>query len=115
MQRVTPGVGDPFGPVEVALKEIFVTALFHGLWEGVTERGVTLLSVKQAGLALPDPSQTASENWTASCVNTGHLVAALRGQVEFRMADHLACLREGRTTVRRCGQIIAEEALTAAL
>ena len=39
----------------------------------------------------------------------------LRGQVEFRMADHSACLQEGRTAMRRRGQIRAEEALTAAL
>ena len=35
--------------------------------------------------------------------------------MEFRTADHSACLREGRTAVRRQGQIRAEEALTAAL
>ena len=35
VQRVTPGVGDAFGPAEVALKDIFVPALFQGLWEGV--------------------------------------------------------------------------------
>ena len=69
----------------------------------------------QYKLALPDPSHMASENWTASCVITGHLVAALRGQVEFRTADHLACLREGRTAVRRRRQRRAEEALTSAL
>ena len=51
----------------------------------------------------------------ASCVITGHLVAALRGQAEFRTADHSACLWKGRTDVRRRGQIRAEEALTAAL
>ena len=115
MQRVNPGVGDAFGPVEAALKETFMPALFQGLWEGVPERGVTRLPVKQAGLALPDPSQTDPEYWTASYVITGHLVAALRGQVEFRTADHSACLWEGRTAVRRRGQIRAEEALTAAL
>ena len=78
-------------------------------------RGVTHLPVKQAGLALPDPSQMAPENWTAPCVITEHLVAALRGQVEFRTAEHSACLREDWTDVRRRGQIWAEEALTAAL
>ena len=93
VQRLTPGVGNAFVPVEVALKEIFVPALFHGLREGVPERGVTRLPAKQVGLDLPDPSQTASENWTASYVITGHLVAALRGNVEFRTADHSACLR----------------------
>ena len=88
MQRVTPGVGDSFGTVDKAFKETFVPELFEGLWEGVPERGVTRLPIKQAGLALPDPSQTAPENWTASCVITGHLVAAIRGQVEFRTAYH---------------------------
>ena len=33
VQRVTPGVGDTFGPVEEALREIFVPALFEGLRE----------------------------------------------------------------------------------
>ena len=56
-----------------------VSELFKGLQEGVPERGVTGLPIKQAGLALPDPYQTAPENWTTSCVITGHLVAALRG------------------------------------
>ena len=78
MQRVTPGVGDAFGPVEVALKEIFVPALYQGLQERVPERGIPQLPIKQAGLALPNPTQTAPENWTVSCVITGHLVAALR-------------------------------------
>ena len=115
VQQVTPGVGDAFGLVETALKETFVPALFEGLDKGMPERGVTRLPVKHAGLALPDPYQTAPENWTASCVITGHLVVALRGQVEFRTADQSACLREGRTAVRRRGQRRAEEALTAAL
>ena len=66
-------------------------------------------------MALPDPSQTTPENWTTSCDITGHLVAALRAQVEFWTADHSACLREGRTAVRRSRNIRAEEALTAAL
>ena len=109
------GVGDAFGPVEVVLKEILVPALFQSLREGFLDRGVTCLPVQQVGLALPNPSQTAPENWTASCVIIGHLVLALRGQVEFQTADHLACLRAGRTAVRRRGQIRAEEALTVAL
>ena len=79
MQRVTLIIGDDFRPVETALKESFVPALFEGLGDGVPEQGVARLSVKQAGLALSDPSQKSHENWTASCVITGHLVAALRG------------------------------------
>ena len=52
-------------------------------------------------MALPVPTRTAPDNWQASCVITGHLVSALRGQVPFRTADHAACLRDGRVAVRR--------------
>ena len=62
VQRVTPGVGDSFRPVEKALKETFVPELFEGLQEEMPERGVTRLPVKQAGLALLGPSQTIPEN-----------------------------------------------------
>ena len=101
--------------METALKETFVPTLFEGMGDGVPKRGVTHLPVKHAGLDLSDPSQTAPENWTASCVITGHLVAVLRGQVEFRTEDHLTCLREGRTAVWQRGQRQSEEALTDAL
>ena len=82
MQWFNPGIGDAFVPVERALQETFVPALLEGLGEGAPERGVTRLPVKQAGLALHDPTQTDPENWKASCVITGHLVAALRRQAE---------------------------------
>ena len=78
MPRVTPDIGDAFSPVEEALRETFLPDLFQGLGEGVSGRGFTCLIVKQLGLALLDPTQTAPENWTESCVITGHLVAELR-------------------------------------
>ena len=52
-------------------------------------------------MALLDSTQTAPENWQASCVITGHLMLALRGQVPFRTADHVACLRDGRVAARQ--------------
>ena len=86
MQRVTPSIGNALGLVEKAMRETFVPDLFEGLGEGALERGVICLPVKQAGLDLPDPTMAAPENWMASCILTGHLVAALRVQVEFRTA-----------------------------
>ena len=115
MKRVTPGIGDAFGPVEKALRETFVPELFKVLGDGVLEKGVTCLPVKHEILALPDPTPTSPENCTASCVITGHLVGELRIQVEFHTADHLSCLREGRAVVRRRSQHQAEEALAATL
>ena len=108
-------MGAAFGPVEEALQEIFVPALFQGLTEGLPTRENTCLPVKQADLAIPDPVKTAPENWTASCVITGHLVAALRGQAAFRTANHTACLRGRRLAVWRRGEQQTEAALTAAL
>ena len=115
MKRVTLGIGNAFGPVEKGMRETFVPELFEGMDGGVPERGVTRLPVKQVGLALPDPYQTAPENWTASCVITGHLLAALRGKVEFQTVDHSACLQGVRTAVQRTGQQSVGEALVATL
>ena len=92
MQRVTLDIGDAFGLVEKALRETFVPEFFEALGEGIPERGVTRLPVKQAGLALPDPTHMEHDNWTASYFIKGHLVAALRGQVEFRTVYHSACI-----------------------
>ena len=81
MQWFTPGIGDSFGPEEKALQETLLSDLFEGIGEGAPERGVTRLPVKQAGMALPELTLTSPENWTASYVITGYLVAAPRGQV----------------------------------
>ena len=108
-------MGTAFGLVEEALREVFLPYLFRGLMEGLTTRANNRLPVKQVGMAIPDPVQTAPENWTASCVITGHLVSALRGQTTFRTADHTACLRGGWLAVRHRGEQRAEAALTAAL
>ena len=101
MQRVTPGISNAFGPVEEEIAKAFLPALFEGVGDWAPEREITRLPVKQAEMALPDPTQTAPANWQASCVITGYLVSALRGQVPFRTADHAACLRDGRAAVRR--------------
>ena len=92
VQWVTPGIRDAFGPVEEALQETFILALFQGLGEGTPGRGATYLPVKQAGPALPDPTNKSPENWKASYFITGHLITALRGPEEFWTADHSTCL-----------------------
>ena len=111
MQLITPGIVDAFGLVEKALQETFIQALLQGLVEGTTGRGVTSLPLKHAVLDLPDTTKTAHENWMDSCVITGHLVTALRGQEEFRTSDHSTCLLDGRMAVRKCSTLLAEEAL----
>ena len=67
--------------------------------------------MKQAGLALSDPTNTAPENWMASYVITGHLVTTLRVQEEFRMANHSTYLIEGREEVSKRNVKRSREAL----
>ena len=88
MQQVNPNIRDAFGPVEHA----FNPSLFQGLAEGTPGRGFTHLPVKQSDLDLPYHTKTAPDNCIASCVITGNIVAALRGQEEFWTADHSAYL-----------------------
>ena len=101
--------------MEEALRETFLPDLFQGLGEGTPGIRVTNLPVKHAGMDLPDPRETAPENWTMSCIITGHLVAALRGQEEFQTEDQSACLRKGSTVVRKRSVLLAEETLTETL
>ena len=84
-------MGAAFAPVEEALREVFLPALFRGLTEGLLTRENTRLPVKQAGLVIPDLVLMAPENWTASCVITGHLVSALRG-CKYWIRDGQPCL-----------------------
>ena len=100
VQQVTPGIGDAFGTVEEEIAMVFLPELFKGVGDGAPGREITRLPMKQAGLAFPEPMQTAPDNWQESCVITGHLVPALRVQVTFRTADHAACLRDGRAAVQ---------------
>ena len=62
MQQVTPGIGDEFGPVEEEITKAFLLALFEGVGDGAPGREITRFPVKQAGMALPDPTLTASEH-----------------------------------------------------
>ena len=47
----------------------------------------------------------------ASCVITGHLVAALRGTAEFRSGDRALLMEEGREEIQRRHTEAAEAAL----
>ena len=72
---------------------------------------ITGLPLNQAGIALPNPTQNAEANWTASCVITGHLVAALHGTDEFRSGYHALLMEEVREEIRRRHTEAAETAL----
>ena len=73
--------------------------------------GVNRLLVKQVELTFPDPKKTAPENWKASCVITGNLVAAFRVHETFQTADHEASLKDGQGGVRKWNVMRSEAEL----
>ena len=99
----------------MALQETFLPALYKGVGEGTPGWGVTSLPVKQAGIALPDLTKTSPENWTASCVIIGNIVASIRVQEDFITADHAAYIREEREEVMKSNNLRLEEALAETL
>ena len=101
MKRVTPGIGMEFQVVEDEMRYTFLTELFQGDISQIPGRAITGLPVKQAGIDLPKPTRTAGENWTLSCIITGHLVAELQGTAEFRSGDHALLMGEGREEIRQ--------------
>ena len=96
VQRVTPGIGMAFKAVEDELQYTFLPSLFQGATSQIPGSAITGLPIKQAVIALPNPTRTVGANWTASCMITGHLVAALRGTAEFRSDNHAFLMEEGR-------------------
>ena len=65
------------------------------------DRDVTSLPIKQDGIDLPEPTQSAQGDLMASCVVTGYLIASLKGCVEFRLWGHEQISRDGREDLRR--------------
>ena len=100
MQRVTPDIGTMFQTIEDALHDTFLPALFKGGISQIPGRAVTGLPVKQAMIALPEPTQTLRAKWMASCVITGHLVSALCGTAEFWSGNHAFFMIEVRDDIR---------------
>jgi hypothetical protein len=100
LQRVTEGLDSEFEGIEEALTTKFLPALFGAPDTDSTLRQLACLPVKKSGLAIPNPTTTADENWTNSTVVCGHLIAALRGTEEFRSADHNHIMSAGRAEMR---------------
>ena len=88
VQRVIPGIEIAFQEVKDEIRDTFLPALVQRATYQIPGMEINGLPVKQDGISLPNPTNTTSENWTASCVITGHLVAALRGTADFRLGDH---------------------------
>jgi hypothetical protein len=65
LQRVVPDCGAAFEPVEEAIRSVFLPALLQAT-EAECQRKLTTVSVRKAGLGLPDPTQSAPGCFAAS-------------------------------------------------
>ena len=81
------------------MQEIFLQDFFQGATDQIRGRAITGLLVKQARIALPNPTRTAEEIWTASCDITGNLIVALCRTTESRSGEHALLMGEGREEI----------------
>ena len=56
MQRAPLGIGMEFQAVEDKLRDTFLPYLFQGAMSQILRRSITGLLIKQAGIAIPDPT-----------------------------------------------------------
>ena len=95
VQCLVGDISDGFADVEKAIR----TKFFPGLFDndvGEADNFCTLLSlpVKQAGLAIPDPTISGPTSYDASILVCSHLLAAFRGTTTFSTTDHLSVRKE---------------------
>ena len=70
--------------------------------------------IKQANVFIPYPTLMSQGNLTALCVITWHLVADLRGRIDFWSGDHAKLLINGHMEIQRHKVHEAGEALSVA-
>ena len=85
-----------FQQVKDNLIRKLLTDLFQGSDEHIPKQDFTQLPVNKDGLSLSYLTLSALENWTESCVITGHLMVALWGWTELRSGKHTILLKYGR-------------------
>jgi hypothetical protein len=96
----TAGSGGP------SHKDFLPTLFDHDLIDNIP-RQLASFPVKKVGLAIPDPTASVEFNTRmASMVICGHLIAAIRGTVEFRSVDHSTIMAAGKveTQARRLSE-----------
>jgi len=94
LQRVVPGVDEAFQPIETALREAFLPALF-ALPQAETNKLCphTQLSVRFSGLGIADPTSTGQEGFNTSVTMTEVLRSSLTRAAPLDATDHREAAR----------------------
>ena len=90
LQRVIPDAGEIMQPIEEALEEAFIPALFGESDPAIARLRIQLsLAVKKAGLGIPNPTLTAQQNHSASKQVTASLTTSLLERSELNTSDYI--------------------------
>jgi hypothetical protein len=101
VQRVTKGCGPEFASIEQTLAKTFLPTLFGDEHDNDDPcHALAGLSVKWAGLAIPDPTTSEQPNYEASILLCSHVLAAFQGANVFKLTDHLKVIREVKAGLR---------------
>jgi hypothetical protein len=100
LQRVTDRIGTEFVVVESSLKDNFLPALLGLNKVEQPLRDLLAFPVKDAGLALPNPTSSTRGNFTASTIVCGNLVVLLKERAMFNGAEHTSVIKEGHSAIR---------------
>ena len=115
VQRTIENIGGSFAPIEQAISKEFIPTLFDRTDFNDTDkqhlRNVFSLPVKEAGLAISNPTTTAETNFKSSTLITTHIVAALRGRTKFEHHKHVQISRQCRSELRQRKKTASEEKL----
>lgn len=102
LQRVTDRVSDDFAPIERAIQEDFLPALFDATKEEIAEmRPLLALSVRRAGLGIPVPTLSGPPSYRTSTQCTAMLTQSLLTGGPFSVADYQADNKAERIAAQR--------------
>ena len=93
---MTPGLSDEFDDLETGISTEFIPIILGQTDIAPELRALTALPVKHAGLALPNPTTTANQNYQASTLICSHLISAIRGHSTFSSHTHQQTLTAGK-------------------
>ena len=95
------GCGPVCQPVEDKLMQCFIPSLF-GSEVSTEKRSLFELPVKFAGLALANPTSTATSAYSNSLKAAGHMRDAIVGCVDMDIGCHRSCVTSARLEARNC-------------
>jgi hypothetical protein len=89
LQRVTPHIDQAFAPVEAAIAQHFLPALFNASVDDVAKlRPLLALPVRKGGLGIPDPTTTGHTCYLASTTITSLLQDSLVKSLPLCAQEH---------------------------